>query len=265
MPVQLNLSVTPTFLACSFRQFDPGEYHITRRCVDSVLLLMLSGVLRFSEDGLPVELRAGEWYIQRDGLFQDAPLASDSPYYFYIHFNGCYDTVSDAGGLPLAGTFSTELLPLFNRLERADALPICGGLDRQIAFLEILRALAFARRPAGHSADAALQMAAYISERCSQAVTLEHLSKRFSYSRNQIIRLFRRYMGMTPHRYLTACRLRRAEQQLLSTGRTMAQIAVDCGYEDTSVFIRAFRARHGASPIRWRERELARGAACIDG
>lgn len=263
--MQLNLSVTPTFLACSFRQFDPGEYHITRRCADSVLLLMLSGVLRFSEDGQPVELRGGEWYIQRNGLFQDAPVASDSPYYFYVHFNGCYDTKPDAGGLPLTGTFSTDILPLFSRLERADALPVCGGLDRQIAFLEILRALAYAQRPVGRSADTALQMAAYLSEHCSQAVSIEHLSQRFSYSGNQIIRLFRRYLGMTPHRYLTNCRLRRAEQLLLSTCRTMAQIAADCGYEDTSVFIRAFRALHGVPPIRWRERELARGAARIDG
>lgn len=263
--MRLNLSATPSFLACSFRQFDPGEYHITRRCADSVLLLMLSGVLRFSEDGRPVELRAGEWYIQRNGLFQDAPLASDCPYYFYIHFDGRYDALSDADGLPLTGTFSADLLPLFSRLERADVLPVCGGLDRQIAFLEILRALVYAQRPDGRSANAALQMAAYMSEHCSQAVSLNHLSQRFSYSENQIIRLFRRYLGMTPHRYLTACRLRRAEQMLLSTGRTMAQIAADCGYEDTSVFIRAFRARHALSPIRWREREMARGAVRIDG
>ena len=70
------------FNACSMRRFFKGEKHITRVCEDSVLILMFDGILRFAEDGFDTELRAGEYYIQRGGLFQEGRLASDEPRYF---------------------------------------------------------------------------------------------------------------------------------------------------------------------------------------
>ena len=47
----------------SFRYFEKNEHHITRFCIDNVLLLVYEGVLRFSEDGEEKEVRAGEYYI----------------------------------------------------------------------------------------------------------------------------------------------------------------------------------------------------------
>ena len=84
----LKAEPVPAYLAASFRTFSPGEFHVTRNAPYSVLLLLMKGTLRFEEDGISVEVKAGEYYIQRAGLTQHARQPSDMPHYFYIHFVG---------------------------------------------------------------------------------------------------------------------------------------------------------------------------------
>lgn len=63
--VFLDLDRIPSLATCSFRRFDPGEYHVTRVSDCDVLLLMLEGKLIFYEDGKRISLLPGQWYIQR--------------------------------------------------------------------------------------------------------------------------------------------------------------------------------------------------------
>ena len=253
----LDLRHPPVFCGCAFRCFEAGERHITRKCDYGVLLLMLEGVLRFSEDGSAVELHSGQWYLQRPGLYQEGTVPSDSPRYFYVHFLGTFgEEVPPDSRLALSGAFSPiTLVPVFRQLEKAAVLPTGGVLDQTIAFYQILQDL---REKSGRlPEDEALKMAAFLAENCEQPLRLEGLQRRFSYSPNHIVRLFRTHFGTTPHRYLTLSRVRRAQQLLLATDRSIAQIAAACGYEDRSVFLRAFRQTAGCSPREWRQRGRA--------
>ena len=82
----LSMDSLPTYRFSSFRYFDKGEHHMERTFREDVLLLVMDGVLRFHEDGTPVEVGSGEFYIQRHGLHQVGIEESDTPKYFYIHF-----------------------------------------------------------------------------------------------------------------------------------------------------------------------------------
>ena len=73
----LSSQTLPRFLFSHDRVFQPGEKHVTRICSEDVLLLMFSGVLRFVEDGVPVEVHGGEYYIQKRGLLQQGVVPSD--------------------------------------------------------------------------------------------------------------------------------------------------------------------------------------------
>ena len=75
MSEYLSSEKLPQFLFSHDRAFQPGEKHVTRVCPEDVLLLMFSGVLRFTEDGVPVEVRGGEYYIQKRGLSQQGQCA----------------------------------------------------------------------------------------------------------------------------------------------------------------------------------------------
>jgi AraC-like DNA-binding protein len=70
--------------------------------------------------------------------------------------------------------------------------------------------------------------------------------------------------GCTPSEYLRGCRLLAARRLLSSAefaGRSIAEIALECGFSGASHFSTQFRKRFGASPSSYRESALAQHAA----
>ena len=98
----LSFEHLPQYCFSANRQFEKNECHMERTYKLSVLLLVRRGVLRFSENGVPIEVSAGEYYIQCAGLHQQGPVPSDSPNYYFIHFKGDF---CKAGALPIRGKF----------------------------------------------------------------------------------------------------------------------------------------------------------------
>jgi len=64
---------------------------------------------------------------------------------------------------------------------------------------------------------------------------------------------FRRYLLETPIAYLTRWRLQLGAQMLKSTSSSVAQIAVQVGYESEPAFNRAFKREFGLPPARFRK------------
>lgn len=244
--VFLDLDRIPSLATCSFRRFDPGEYHVTRVSDCDVLLLMLEGELIFYEDGKRISLLPGQWYIQRAGLSQTGGEPSLLPYYYYIHFHGDFSP-EPRHPLPLAGRFEPgDFLPLLQRLDTAwwtDG----SGVSRQSAFFDI-----FAKLEDAVPANPVTGMIAYLSEHLGEELHLSDLAREFRYTEDHIIRLFRRWKGITPHRCILELRLRKARQLLETTDRDIAAIAAQTGFADPSVFYRAFRRDTGLSPGEWR-------------
>ena len=88
MPEFLDLNRLPEYSHSSFRYFEKHEKHITRVCLQDVLVMIFDGTLRFYENGVPVEVPKGSFYIQKKGIPYDGVVESDEPQYYYIHFLG---------------------------------------------------------------------------------------------------------------------------------------------------------------------------------
>lgn len=67
------------------------------------------------------------------------------------------------------------------------------------------------------------------------------------------IRRFRECTGQTPIRYIQEQRVKRAEQQLLLTDRSIEQIAADHGFGNRFYFSRIFTRHTGVSPAAYRK------------
>ncbi|MEO0796708.1 MAG: AraC family transcriptional regulator [Verrucomicrobiota bacterium] len=67
-------------------------------------------------------------------------------------------------------------------------------------------------------------------------------------------RLFRKTFGLTPLMYLRKTRLNAACKLLRDTNRSLAAIAVDCGFNDQTNMTRAFRLELKITPMRYRRR-----------
>lgn len=254
----LSMQSIPTCRLAAFRQFLPGERHITRAgdaC--DILLIMLNGVLRFTENGVPVELSGGEYYIQRKGLFQDGPEVSDCPSYFYVHFSdGVW--AEDVPTLPMRGVCDTEsLLPVLRELEDAvnvDAPPIIkSGL-----FCTILTRL-YREKTRSEQDMLADHMARLLTDDLQAPPSLAELAATLHFSENYLIRIFREIMGITPHAYVNAARIRKAKLLLSTSNITAERIAFECGFADYAHFYRMFRRETGISPKEYRRRKVFAG------
>jgi AraC-like DNA-binding protein len=66
-----------------------------------------------------------------------------------------------------------------------------------------------------------------------------------------LTRAFRRYLGVSPHRYVIRCRLVAATRRL-DEGASVSDAALGAGFENLSHFCRSFRRTLGARPSAWR-------------
>jgi AraC-like DNA-binding protein len=69
-------------------------------------------------------------------------------------------------------------------------------------------------------------------------------------------REFERYYKTTPGKWLADKRLERAQRMLVDTGKTISEIAFDCGYENISHFTRVFKEKHNLPPSRFRQKHI---------
>lgn len=83
--------------------------------------------------------------------------------------------------------------------------------------------------------------------------TVSEMAEACRLSDDQLRRIFLKYTGCRPKRYLERLKLRRAGEALISTDRPAAAIARDFGYRDPYHFSRRFKLVMGFSPQRFRE------------
>ena len=182
----------------------------------------------------------------------------------YVHFAGA-DTVRLYEQITRHGPVirdAPELEPLLDQLMRAvvdtDELALSALLYRML--MHLLAARGTVRRTPTQGFDAGAAMA-YIASHYGQDLSVAHLSEVFHMSRTYFSTEFKRCTGYTPHEYLTRFRMSAAKRMLVSTNRSVGEIAERCGFRDTSSFIRAFRRAEGVPPHAYRRESTAESTA----
>lgn len=242
----LDFSPAPGFFSCATKIFAEGEEHVTRRYGKSVLILMLENELAFREDGREIRLSPCEYYIQRDGLFQEGLPMDKPPVYFYIEFCGTY---SEERGLPLRGRFSpksvaslTERCESLYRQSRTDFFKLNSYLCR------VLSELSEGQTAESERGRLAYRVRALLESEYHRPITLSELSERFGYDKDYLAAMFRERYGISPHRYLTEVRMEHAKWMLAHTELSAEQIGFAVGYGDFSAFFRNFKQTFGETP-----------------
>lgn len=81
----------------------------------------------------------------------------------------------------------------------------------------------------------------YIHDQFRQSISLKEIARVACLSEYYFHRNFRHYFGFTPYQYLHLLRMNQA-QQLFESGKwSKAEIAAQCGYQDTKYFSRSYR------------------------
>lgn len=91
-----------------------------------------------------------------------------------------------------------------------------------------------------------------ISHCYSSTLTLEMMAATAGTSVTNLVRMFRLYLNITPHRYLINLRMHHAELLLDERSFSIKEIAALVGYGNPLNFSTEFRRCHGCSPREWR-------------
>lgn len=96
-----------------------------------------------------------------------------------------------------------------------------------------------------------IEAVAFLDGRIEEPFDLDACAAQLKLSRRQIERLFNRYLGVTPVRYMNDLRLQRGRALLAETDMSVTEVAIACGYASTSHFSKSFRLKYGVSPYRF--------------
>jgi len=86
-------------------------------------------------------------------------------------------------------------------------------------------------------------------------ISLATLADEAGYSRGHFLKMFRASMGMTPHRYLLKRRIDHARTLLKRPGKSIIDVAADCGFSSQAHLSQVFREYVGVTPGDYRRNQ----------
>jgi AraC-like DNA-binding protein len=93
----------------------------------------------------------------------------------------------------------------------------------------------------------------FIRSNYSLGISVSDIAKHLNVNRSYLYTLFKEALGISPKDFLTEFRISRAREQLTLTNSSIGHIAHACGYHDTLVFSKAFKAKVGLTPTEFRK------------
>jgi AraC-like DNA-binding protein len=105
------------------------------------------------------------------------------------------------------------------------------------------------------------QVLELVSRGRAEEMSLATPSQRAGWSAFHFQRVFHRFANETPKAYVQRLRLERGAALLLTSDRSVANVAFACGFTSHESFTRAFRRRFGISPRAYRDRGPRPGAS----
>lgn len=108
------------------------------------------------------------------------------------------------------------------------------------------------KRP-GRARERIKQVLGYIEEHYGEEFDISQAAGMCFYSQSHFMKYFKQYTGQPFVSYLNDYRLSRAGGFLRTTGDTVTEIAVRCGFDNLSYFNRLFRRKYGMTPKEYRE------------
>jgi AraC family transcriptional regulator len=92
----------------------------------------------------------------------------------------------------------------------------------------------------------------FISQHFAEDIYLDELADLTGLTSKHFARAFRQSTGLPPHRYLILERIEAAKRLLADAGRSVGDVALECGFADQSHFTASFRKAVGVPPGAWR-------------
>ncbi len=228
-----------------------------------VLVLSGSGTLMYNEKYY--DLKAGScFFIDCMVPYYHQSSLSDPWELMWIHFNGAtskeyyrfYSSLSE----PVCSPHSFQELK--EKLESLLDVNTHSDLTAEITSSRLivdvlsilLQEVTNAKEEQGSRHQKMLDIRQYLDEHATEKFSLDELSEHFYISKYHLSREFKQQFGITPNLYVISKRITMVKKLLRFSDFSLEEIAMKCGFYDTSYMNKQFKKSEGISASDFRKK-----------
>ena len=217
------------------------------------LLSVCSGAFVLGEAGLLDDRECTTHWMHTDELAQRFPRARVVPEVLYV----------DAGQVVTSAGTAAGLDACLHLWRQTHGAAVASTIARRMVVppqRDGGQAQFIARPVVDHGADTLAPLLAWVADNLTEDLGVEALARRAHLSARTFARRFRDETGTTPHAWVTAQRLRAAEELLESSTLSVEQVAREVGMANVATLRHQFQRSRGVSPQQYRRafrREIA--------
>ena len=125
------------------------------------------------------------------------------------------------------------------------------ALSRFYAIFGRIQTLTVADKSSSPYPEAVRSALIYLDENCAEPFEAAKAAAKVHISPSHLRALFEKWVGESPKRYHTRCRINRAKQLLAQQGLSIQAISTQIGFNDLGYFSRVFKQSTGVSPSQY--------------
>ena len=104
-----------------------------------------------------------------------------------------------------------------------------------------------------HTHDPISKALSYISKNYTHDITLENIAAMSGYNKEYFSRLFKKSVGTGYKEYVLLTRLSAAERLMMTSNKSIKEVAMQCGFNDSNHFSSVFKKLYGTSPLKYKQ------------
>lgn len=227
---------------------------LTCKTIDGKQRVMTANELIFFGPLVPHEIVTSENLIFR--VLQFSPeyflniLYANSDITVNFVKNSTYKYISpESAQHPL---FLEILAPLFSALQNS----LESSIGYTYVLIDVLKQeglLAYFLFSEKHEQSKTAPILTFINNHYTEELYISDIAKRFYFTPTYLSRLFKTKCGCTIVEYINNLRMSYAEKLLLTTQKSITEIAYESGFSTPNYFIRLFKKKHCVSPNEFRK------------
>ena len=237
-----------------------------RKNLESYLVvLVLSGSGTLMYDGEFYELQAGScFFIDCMVPYYHQSSSTDPWELIWVHFNGAtskeyygyFSQASEPAFMPHAFQELKEKLDsLLDVNTRSDLSAEITSSRLIVDILSILlQDVNNSREEQGAARQKLLEVRQYLDEHYTEKFSLDELSEHFFISKYHLSREFKNHFGITPNLYVISKRITMVKKLLRFSNLPLEEIALKCGFYDTSYMNKQFKKSEGINASDFRKK-----------
>ncbi len=236
-----------------------GSYKIKRTNASFACFeYVMSGVGTIIKD-TPVYPEKGDTYFLPAGESHEYFSSSDDPWTkIWINVSGPLVTsLIDAYSLHSQSVFHCNTEKYFREIHKILTIKEYSSQEiaSQIAiiFHKLIQAIAHHKDNEQSLSADAVTVKNYIDKNIYRQITIDELSKLIYKSPAHTIRIFKNAYGVTPYKYFTDNKIKKATHLLRDTHFSIKNIALTLGFCDEHYFTNIFKEKTGKTPSEYRK------------